>query len=539
MGPCFWNDLKLAPVCNETGELTNYIGVLEDITESKKIEDGLRAIAETAAPLIGKSYLRFLVETLAKSLNVQYAFLTEWADSSQETLQTLAFWNGTSFGDNFQYSITGTPCEGVLQGDVCFYPSGVQDSFPQDQDLKTMGVQKLPWASLISQSGEILGHLVAMDSQGMTTEFGAMSIIKLFASRVAAELERNSADIALRKSEERLRQVIDLVPQFIFAKDKDGRFILCNEAVAKVYGTTVQALIGKTDADFSLSQAEVDQFRKDDLEVIESGRTRVIKEEQITDSSGKLHYLHTTKIPFVFADTTLPSVLGVSTDITEQKAVESQLRASYERTRELTARLEAAEEAERKRIARELHDEFGQMLTGLKFDTAWLNRHLAKEKGIVSPQSYLDKLKAMSTLLDQTIQSVRRIATSLRPSILDDLGLIPALEWQAQEFQQRSGVHCEMTTTPEMMKTIVDTERATALFRIAQELLTNVMRHAEASKVNLDLRQEDHAIVLSIHDNGRGISQSKLDQGTSLGLLGIKERITPFNGKFHIGGRRW
>ena len=504
--------------------------------ERKHAEDALRTLAETAATLTGKDFLRFLVETLAKCLNVKYAFLTECTDSTKQTLRTLAFWNGTAFGDNFEYGLAHTPCQGVIEGEVCFYPHSVQQHFPDDDDLKTLNVESYVGYPLFSKSGEILGHLVAMDTQGISEESAAIPIIKLFASRVAAELERNKAEIALRKSEGRLRQVIDLVPQLIFAKDQEGRFILCNEALAKVYGTTVQTLIGKSDADFAVSQEEMNKFRKDDLEVIESGKVKVIKEEQLTDISGELHYLHTTKIPFVFADTTLPSVLGVSTDITEQKMVESQLREAYERTRDLTARLEAAEESERKRIARELHDEFGQMLTGLKFDTAWLNRHLAKEKGVASLQPYLNKLKGMSTLLDQTIQSVRRIATSLRPTILDDLGLIPALEWQAQEFQGRTGVQCQVTTASDMTNTVLEGERATALFRITQELLTNVMRHAEASKVNLDLRQKDNFVILSIQDNGRGISELEIGHGTSLGLLGIKERIAPFGGKLQIRG---
>jgi len=535
-GTLFWNDLKLAPVFNDQGELINYIGVLVDITERKSIEDAFRAIAETAATLTGKDFLRFLVETLAKCLNVKYAFLAECTDSINPTVRTLAFWNGTAFGDNFEYSLAHTPCQEVLKGEVCFYPHSVQQHFPDDADLKTLNVESYVGNPLFSKSGETLGHLVAMDTQGISEESAAIPIIKLFASRAAAELERNKAEIALRRSEGRLRQVIDLVPQLIFAKDQEGRFILCNEALATVYGTTVQTLIGKSDADFAVSKKEMNKFRKDDLEVIESGKVKVIKEDQLTDISGELHYLHTTKIPFVFADTTLPSVLGVSTDITEQKMVESQLREAYERTRDLTARLEAAEESERKRIARELHDEFGQMLTGLKFDTAWLNRHLAKEKGVASLQPYLNKLKGMSTLLDQTIQSVRRIATSLRPTILDDLGLIPALEWQAQEFQGRTGVQCQVTTASDMTNTVLEGERATALFRITQELLTNVMRHAEASKVNLDLRQKDNFVILTIQDNGRGISEGEMGHGTSLGLLGIKERIAPFGGKLQILG---
>ena len=535
-GTVFWNDFKMAPVLNAKGELTNYIEVLVDITERKNIEDALRALAETASTLSCTEFFQFIVKTLAICLNVKYAFITEFADASQQRLRTLAFWTGTAFGDNFEYDLLNTPFQEVIEGEACFYTKQVQQHFPKDAFLTTLNVESYVGYPLFDKSGKVLGHLAGMDIQELSGESTIIPIIKLFASRASAELERNKAEAALRRSEGRLRQVIDLVPQFIYAKDTDGRFILCNEALANLYGTTVQALIGKSDSTFAVSQEEMKKFRKDDSDVIESGEVKVIKEEELTDLSGKLHYLHTTKIPFVFADTTLPSVLGVSTDITEQKMVESQLRESYERTRELTAKLEAAEESERKRIARELHDEFGQMLAGLKFDSAWLNRHLAKEKGVATPEPYLHRLTEMSALLDQTIQSVRRIATSLRPSILDDLGLIPALEWQAQDFQNRTGVRCEMMATQNIATPALQGELATVLFRITQELLTNVMRHAEASHVDLNLCQKSNVVLLTIQDNGRGITDHEIEQRASLGLLGIKERLVPFGGTLHLQG---
>ena len=138
-GTLFWNDLRLAPVFNEQGELINYIGVLVDITEHKSIEDALRVIAETAATLTGKDFLRFLVKTLAISLNVKYAFLTDCSDLSKKTLRTLAFWNGTDFGENFEYGVAHTPCEGVIEGQVCFYPHSVSTPLSRrrrSQDLK-------------------------------------------------------------------------------------------------------------------------------------------------------------------------------------------------------------------------------------------------------------------------------------------------------------------------------------------------------------------------------------------------------------------
>ena len=536
-GTLIWNDLRLAPVFNEQGKLINYIGVQIDVTERKSVEDALRALAEAAATLTGLEFVRFVVKTLAQCLNVKYAFMTECTDASKQKLRTLAFWSGPAFGENFEYQISGTPCAEVMKGEICHFPHSVQHHFPDDQDLKTLEVESYVGFPLFSQSGEIFGHLVAMDTQSLSENSQSIPILKLFAARAAAELERNKAERALRRSEERLRQVIDLVPHFIFAKDTDGHFILANDAVATVYGTTVSSLLGKSDSDFAQSKEEVDQFRKDDLEVIEKKKTKVIKEEQITDATGNLRYLHTTKIPFVFADSTLPAILGVSTDITERKMAESQLQEAYERTRELSVRLEAAEEAERKRIARELHDEFGQMLTGLKFDLSWVQRRLSEQSSVVPYNVLIEKTRSMTKLTDNLIQTVRRIATSLRPSILDDLGLIPALEWQAKDFQKRTGIQCQFTTEPDITNDSFDSDRATALFRIAQELCTNVLRYAEASRINLELRQEDHVVVLAVQDNGRGISEKEIGQPTSLGLLGIKERVAPFKGKFSIKGK--
>ena len=159
----------------------------------------------------------------------------------------------------------------------------------------------------------------------------------------------------------------------------------------------------------------MDHFRQDDLDVIASGRTKVIQEEQITDASGAVQYLQTTKIPFTFPGSILPAILGVSINITAQKKADVQLREAYHQTRELSARLKAAEESERKRIARELHDEFGQMLAVLKFDISWMERRLAEQPTSNPYSAILDKAQSMATLTDDLIRTVRRIATSLRP----------------------------------------------------------------------------------------------------------------------------
>ncbi len=536
-GTLFWNELKVAPVLNQEGDLINYIGVLTDITERKSIEDSLRVIAEATSTLTGTNFFRFLVKNLATCLNVQYAVMTDVSTRTEQTIRTLAVWNGTTFTENFDIPLIDSPCENVLKGESCDFRRSIQEYFPHTEILKTLKVESYVGHPLISQSGKVLGHLVAMDTKPLAENSPAVPILQLFAARAAEELERDKAEKALRRSEARLRQIMDLVPHFIFAKDTDGRFILANEAVAEVYGTSVHTLIGKQDSDFAQSHEEVNRFRQDDMAVIKSGSTKVIPEEKITDASGTVHYLQTTKIPFTFANSTLPAVLGVSIDITARKEAESRLREAYEQTRELSARLKAAEESERKRIARELHDEFGQMLTALKFDLSWIQRRLAEQSSLTPYHSIINKTRDMSKLTDELIQTVRRIATSLRPSILDDLGLIPALEWQTKEFRNRTGIDCRFSTELDSNTCRLESDRATALFRIAQELFTNILRHAEASRVELTLEKQHEFLLLSVNDNGRGVGNHETPQSRSLGLLGIRERVTSFGGDFLISGK--
>jgi PAS domain S-box-containing protein len=186
-------------------------------------------------------------------------------------------------------------------------------------------------------------------------------------------------------------------------------------------------------------------------------------------------------------------------------------------------------EEDRARMAREIHDELGQALTGLKMDLAWLQQHThPKQKDL------LQKFRDMSDLVDTTIQDVRRIATELRPGMLDDLGLVPAMEWQLQEFQKRSGIRCRFTS--DLEEVALDAEETTVLFRILQETLTNVARHAAATRVEVSLEEEQGYVRLQVQDNGRGIMASEVEGSRSFGLLGMRERVLLRSGDFSIQG---
>jgi signal transduction histidine kinase len=212
---------------------------------------------------------------------------------------------------------------------------------------------------------------------------------------------------------------------------------------------------------------------------------------------------------------------------TERTWVEEELSRSREELRTLAARLQAVREEERARLAREIHDELSGSLTALKMDLSLLPDRAAKDRNL-----FLEKITSMSLLIDDALARVHAIVTELRPVVLDKFGLVAAIEWQAGEFQERSGIACETYLPAEEI--LLDSDRSTAVFRILQEALTNVMRHANATKVVVDLRSEAETLILSVRDNGIGIDPKVVYAPNSTGLLGMRERALSLGGVIGI-----
>jgi len=226
-------------------------------------------------------------------------------------------------------------------------------------------------------------------------------------------------------------------------------------------------------------------------------------------------------------------VIAVVRDTSRRKLAEEQLRRSGEQLRALAARLQQVREEERTRMAREVHDELGQALTGLKMELASTRKALT----VLDDGDARDvdgRIRAMTSLIDEMIDSVRRIASDLRPVVLDELGLVAAIEWQARDFERRTGIQCDVAgSAPEVE---LDRETTTAVFRIYQEILTNAARHAEATRLEVSLSREDGRFVLRVADDGRGITRQETAGRDSLGLLGIRERAVIFGGEVEIEG---
>jgi len=220
----------------------------------------------------------------------------------------------------------------------------------------------------------------------------------------------------------------------------------------------------------------------------------------------------------------------LSAELAERSLTEQRLRASEENLRALATHLQSVREEERIHIAREIHDELGQALTGLKFDLASFTKGYETD----TPAQRAEKSQALNTAIDRIINSVRRISSGLRPEVLDEIGLGAAFEWQAREFQRRTGIRCIVNIASDWVDP--DKERSTAIFRVYQELLTNVARHANATRVTVHLAEAEDGIKLTVEDNGRGIREDEVSGRRSLGFMGLRERALAFGGSVDVKG---
>lgn len=213
----------------------------------------------------------------------------------------------------------------------------------------------------------------------------------------------------------------------------------------------------------------------------------------------------------------------------ERRNAERMLMESYKQLRNLTGHLQAVREEERGKIAREIHDELGQLMTALMIDLKWLRSRLHRDQEV-----FVEKTKSMIEIVETGIKAIQRISSELRPRMLDDLGLSAAVDWQAKEFHKKTGIECKVNMVPEDI--ILDKELATNIFRIFQEAITNVVRHANATKIAVNLKVDSSNIELAITDNGKGISQEQTSSPYSFGLVSMRERVLPWDGRVEISG---
>jgi len=339
----------------------------------------------------------------------------------------------------------------------------------------------------------------------------ALRIAKEELSLYTKELEKQ---VAKRTSE--ITSILKYTPAVVYMKDTGGKYLLVNSRYEELFHVKNEDVRGKSDGD--LLPADVaEQFRVHDERVLSEGCSLHV-EEQIPQKDGMHTYL-SVKFPIYAESGKIRGVCGIASDITAVKKAHEQLRR-------LSGSIMANQEKERAAIARELHDELGQVLTALRMDAVWLQEQLKKE-GLHG----VDRAAAMCALIDTTIESVRSLAIRLRPGVLDDLGLVDALEWYTSEFERRAQIPCLFSydAIP-----VIDDTLATAAYRIAQEALTNVARHARANRAEVNLSMEAGHLVLTVSDDGRGFAAHTLSETEALGLAGMRERATLVDGSLTV-----
>ena len=346
--------------------------------------------------------------------------------------------------------------------------------------------------------------------------------------------ERKMAEETLRSTEQHFRALIENSVDAISLCGPDGTIIYASPSTSQVLGYTPDELTRFNAFDL-IHPDDKAMMAKHMSELIQSPGVSIRIEARLRHKDGSWRWLEGTQRNLL-EEPSVGAIVNNYRDITGRKQAEEQLRGTTEDLRALSENILSAREQEGARIAREIHDELGSALTSLKWDLEGIDKAIstASDQSQLSPLR--KRIEEMTKLMDTTINVVRRIASELRPSVLDDLGLGEALEWQAQQFQERTGIICNCDGSLHDLN--LTEEQATAVFRIFQEALTNILRHAQATHVRFVMQEDEDEFRLTITDNGRGITNEEKSGQRSLGLLGMRERAYLIGGTVDISGSK-
>ena len=505
-------DITASPLLDASGKVTAVIEMVKDITERKRAEALVRESQEKYKNLV--------------ELSADIIYLSD-KDGNQVFMNDQAF-------KVLEYSpedVIGRPWSFLIHPDDRGTSAAVFTAMIEQQvDIFNFENR------YVTKSGKVINVLhnvrILRNEQGEIV--GTQGIARDITQRKQVEDRLKLFSRAMEEATDGV-QIVNL----------DGRIVYSNRAAEEMHGYAAGELTGKHVNDMGMER----EF---------SSRVIIPEIMQTGCWSGELMNVRKDGSQFpIWLSTALVkndkgehiAMIGIIRDITERRRAEVALRRSHvelevlvhERTAELrmineqlsmfSSYLQEAREKERTAIAREIHDELGQALTALKIDLSWLKKRLPKNQ-----KTLLEKQASMSELVEATIQTVKKISTELRPGILDHLGLTAAIEWQAEEFQKRTGIPCGVSIMHEEI--VPDKDRSTTIFRIFQETLTNITRHAKATKVSVRLEKENNSLILEVSDNGKGITEKQLSDSKSLGLMGMRERAAYWGGHVNMKGVR-
>lgn len=494
-------EISLGPLHTEEGVLAS--AAIRDITERKRAEAELReSEARLQAILDNCPGMVFLKDVEGRYLHVNRQFERAFHITRERVV-----------GKTDEAIFEPEQAAAFRANDLKVLQAGVPFEFEEvamhDDGPHTSIVSKFP---LYDEGGQ--PHALC----GITTDI----------------TDRKRAEEGLRKSEDRYRSMFEHAVEGIFQTTLDGKYVAVNPALAHMYGYDSPEDMIATITDIA-SQLYVDPGRRDEFICLMQEQEELTGFEALVyRKDGSVIWISENVRAVRDPSGVLVGYEGRVEDITERKRGEERLRSTLEEVRMLSGRLATVQEEERTRIARELHDELGVGLTCLKIDLSRLTTIVGDDIGDAARAKLDDKVRSMVEQVDGTIASVQRLVTQLRPALLDDLGLVAAIEWQCRDFQKRTGIPCTCVTSADDIA--MESERARALFRICQEALMNTARHAQATAVTVKLESRNDFLQLVVADNGVGIPDTKASDRRSLGLLGMRERAALFGGEITIQG---
>jgi len=424
-------------------------------------------------------------------------------------------------------SLSGRPREAAYQEDHCQYL--LNRIVPEDRQRIAQFLERGVEAEfeieyrVIPEDGKV--HWLC--DRGFPVRNQSGQIYR--AAGVVQDITERKLAEALRESEARFRQLTENIHEVFWLRSPDFQQLLyVSPQYERVYGKRRDSPSGEDVLD---AVHPDDRSRVRETLRGSAGRGFEI-EYRINAPGGEVRWVRDRGFPIRNQNGEIYRIGGVAEDITDRKRAEDSLKASSEQLRALSAGLQSAREKEAMRIAHQIHDELGGTLTGLRWELESLEKISHEPPDQACLKAMRDKLAAMIGLTDSTINAVRRIASELRPSILDDLGLAEAVEWQVEQFQARTGIQCRCHCA--LQGVVLGDLPSTAIFRIVQEALTNIIRHARASRVEISMTLDDGSLLLTVIDNGRGIRLEEKAGRQSLGLLGMQERAHLIGGTLEI-----
>lgn len=366
--------------------------------------------------------------------------------------------------------------------------------------------------------------------------FVVLSTLMLYFFVESAINEQNNILNELRRAHALINKTfLSMADAICIVNATDRTILACNAAYTTILGYEKDEVVGNTTDIMHVSIESDSRFGE---MITDAFRTSLMfrTEYPLKKKDGTIIETEITVTP-ITADKGFPDgVVNVIRDISERKRAEKELRVFREQLLALTTHLQSSIEEERSRISREIHDDIGQRMTALRMDLSLIEKSLKESSDPVICDMTVNEIPEIQRMIDDGIQTMRKIIRDLRPEVLDTLGLIDGIRWQADEFQKRTGIQCSVKL-PEQDPTF-ESKVSTTIFRILQEALTNVVRHARATEVRVILQHTNDLLTLEVADNGKGISEIEKNKVESFGLLGIRERARSIGGSMTINGEQ-